>query len=287
MLLKRIYILAETVDQVIGIATNAESVGVYVTGIKEVPLEDRGAVLYLAQSRLDGGEVFVKRSWVRMRRGPFKHDVGLIIDISDSDILQIAVVPRFWDQSVCLPKKRIGQRGRTTERPPQGLLTEEVVRTVFNSEPQPGTSSDTFTFEGDVYLRNGLRIIEAYGIHVAIPVQPHASETYQFTLLGFNTHYITNKSFLRIGDRVKIQSQEARGVDGTVTYLSGDEAWIKPDLDTHKEPLMVHIVDLQRQFPTGTTVAVRIGELAGREGLVLSELGDELVIFDQQAHKEV
>lgn len=278
--------LAETVDQVTGIASNANFMGVNVLGMKVVPWEDRGAVLHLIQSTLESGEVFVRHSWVCMRCGQFRDDVGIILDVADSDVLRVAVVPRFWSQPDRSLRKRVARRERPSGRPPQSLLTEEVARSIFNFNPQPGPTNDSFVFRGDVYLRNGLRIIEAYGIHAAIPVQPHAADVYYFTLLGYDTRYITNKSFIRYGDHIGGVSTEGLHVEGTVTYLSGDDVWITNDRD-HRKGIKLRLADAHRHFSAGTTVVVWLGNETGRKGFVMAEGEDVLILLDERARGEV
>lgn len=275
LLRQRIYLLTKTVDEVNAIAGYASHIGVDVSGIETVPAEERGVILYLSRTEADEETLFRNRSWVTMRHGPFKGDVGLVQDVTDSDVLKVAVVPRFYNGSK-RPQKEATRK----------LMTENTLRTLCGEDPTSGPDTGIFTFKGNTYLRNGLQIIETYGIHSVQACVPNANDAYYYTVLGYDTRYITNKAFLRIGDRTQVISGSLKGTRGVTVAISNETASIEVD-DTETLVVQVHLGDIDRQFDCGTLVVVRIGEYVGQAGFVVSEVGDELCLLDARVREEV
>ena len=252
--------------------------------IKGVPLEDRNKVEQLASDSRALCDVYEPGTWVRMRHGLFKGDIGLVLHVRESDVLTIALLPRYWAPNDLSKGSRKREKRR---RPPQRLLTDAELRTTTEDDVETAGDRGIIKYGKGKYMRSGLRVMEVYGLHATIATIPTASEVEVFTGLGYNTRYITNKTFLNVGDQVRITLNEDRSIAGFARIVEEDHAWIETDVDKHLPLLKVHVKDIERCLSVGTLVAVRIGGDTGRRGYVVSETEEFVVLVDERDATEV
>lgn len=268
----RIYVLARSIVHVLRLVDTVRCPYVDIRNMRSVPDEDRATVLYWSRDDRINERPFTQGTWVRMRRGPFKGEVGLVVCMAESDALTIAM-PRRGLDSGGIGKDRAHKRERKRSR------LREKTKEVHNIEP---TCSQDRLDDA-----SGVQVIQVYGIHAATPVIPSAKEVALFTRLGYNTLSVTNRSLLRIGDPVRVNSNESFVEDGVVKSISGDEACIDASKGRGAQEIRARLCNIERCMPIGSMVLVRIGPYTDRKGFVIGESKNEVIVLDEQDISEV
>lgn len=215
---------------------------------------------------------FEWNSWVRIRHGRYVGDVGQVISSSrDSDEICLAVVPRIWPDG-----SETTVRG--LERPPQGL------RALGHKKLVPGPVSGSFRLRDVVYLSNGLRILNVQGLHFVNNYEPTAHELVFFTMAGVNTLRETNRTLLRVTDRVIIVSGSLKGKDGLVKRMDNESVRIAYSDGSENE---VSMVELERAFNIGDTISCVMGPLNGHSGIVVDVQDREVSFVDSESNETV
>lgn len=257
---------------------------------KYVSNKDKALVMQRLHSQKGSTAVSTVGAWARFRCGLYKNDVGYVWKVLGPDFIQIAVIPRLWDQSISTLKRKLDGNGREMKRAPQMVLSNDVIGSVDTNLIKPGPDESTFRLGNEVYLKLGLRLVDVYAIHAVMAVDPDASEVSVFTELHLNTRRITNKAFLSIGDTVDIVSGNVCGCSGTVKSISNSGLCSIEATEPRYRQITTYMAtldDIDRRFEPGVTVIVQLGPFSGRSGYVVAASSDTLTIVDNLSMLEV
>lgn len=254
--------------------------------IDRVSEEDRLVLSQSLKGKHQLAPTFVVGSWATVRHGQFAGDIARVRAVEEgTDVVDVEVVPRLWERPGKRPRTR-----RRIDRAPKTLFYRELVerRPGFNSNMiQAGKETGSCIINNEEeYLRNGLRVLKIAGLHCLQQCQPNASELELFTIAGVNTLRETNREFLQVKDDVVILRGEFAGKLGCVKWKDDQEARVQ--LYNEKEAsVSFELSQVRRYFRIGDSIAVRIGMVSGRRGMVVEVSETNLTFVDFSTKEEV
>ena len=221
-------------------------------------------------------------TWVRIKRGRYKGDVGYITRVRKNAEVRLLLVPRIHYQE-----------GPTWTRPPQDLFRVDLARAVFGEDKVVRLADDTFLFqekrfEGGLlshsFSRGALTMEGAFPLLEEIELFSQSPRWDARARLKWESDVVA--AALRVDDRVEITEGELKGAVGRVTKKDNDRVEVQPlshflgqrpfDVD-----LRVCLLPSQvrRIFKIGDYIQVRCGNHAGKYGYIVDLPTDRTLEF--------
>lgn len=219
-----------------------------------------------------------QKSWVKVTRGLYRGDIGLVKEINKNDaLLEVLVVPciRFDDK---------GKGKRSRGRPPPALFDVEKVQE-FYGHRQIGHRNSLLVFKKQLYTQGFLQlsIPITHTTTSSVSVTPQIEALYApvFEQWGVTKTPTSNVEH-HTGDNIQFVSGPWAGEHGkvvnvqgdtlTFTLLSGKSATIYQGL----------VEDACKLFSLGDLVEVTTGEHLGSVGYVTGFNGTEAEVFQRR-----
>ena len=215
---------------------------------------------------------FSSGSWVRIKDGLYKGDLGLVrcVDSSDCELLSVMLVPRLH-----LTKSKKRKRGY---RPNPALFDEAEIARIFG--------------EGSVKVRNQFRVFRGRSFYQGLletPFHPtrlsletsHASPHELDPFRG--CEYWTDAGHLlhpiRAGDRILVMAGPLQGCSGFVVEVNHDLATLRfRDESSVRE---VRQREVRKHFVQGDFVQVVEGPNRGAQGFVVDSNDVAVAIYSR------
>eukprot|EP00923_Selenidium_pygospionis_P048444 GHVN01083353.1.p1 GENE.GHVN01083353.1~~GHVN01083353.1.p1 ORF type:complete len:699 (+),score=75.82 GHVN01083353.1:1082-3178(+) len=264
--------------------------GIKFNDIVMVPLKEMSQVFLTGES---DDYVPKKGDWVRVRRGKYKDDVGIIHGVEDQQgKVQVRLVPRIDLEAAIKGGHPFG--GKQKRRPLARLIDREEIESK-GGEVGRGIEHGTFRFNSDLFMEGGfvLKTITINQLVTGSAVKPSLGEMKEFKSLavdedesGFQRLSLqaaqTRAENLAVGDRVLVIAGDLVNITGTVKTIDGDTAEILPN-DTPLSCTTIHLEKskLLKKFSIGETVKIESGLHKGETGLitVLDEAKSQATVF--------
>lgn len=296
----RIYIEANNYSSIQSTCQNL--IDIYTWNITVIPVNECTRLLCMEFSdrRLAIG------TWIRIRRGLYKDDIGLVLrSTSNCDEYTVVVVPRIpMDLDASTPS--YGKRKRTI-RPSPRLFNISQIRSVYKDQPIVERDDGSFDFKGNTY-HNGLLLMDLDSANVE-----RANPLKEDTLIILNSFDSTLEEFrpfvdfdfthndifkpvsvdFHVGDFVKILHGGHNGVCGRVEEVNRDVALIKVELlEPNNDPatndaIAVPVRNIQRHFRIGDDVQILHGMNSGRSGVVIVVDDYQVTLIDDKSTGQV
>lgn len=237
--------------------------------IDMVDVQDRPLLLNMG---LNGLQSSIKcYSWVRIKCGIHKGDLGLVRDIDKHSLMcEVYVVPRFaYD----------GKRKRS-QRPPQALFDVERAERAFKSKVQ--IRNQGRFFRGKVY-RFGLLHTDYHASKLTSEgVNATVEELQHFRSLPDWDCAQEFISPIRVGDKVQVVLGSFKGGWGTTMEIKETSVCLFWKGDEH-DIREVLTRDIRKLFRLGDFVQVLYGPHRGVQGFIVSLEADLVVLYKQNA----
>ena len=195
-------------------------------------------------------------TWVRVRRGVYKRDVGCILRLESSGGVSLLLVPRIKKESSSI-------------RPDPELFNPDVTRDTLASPSDVGPISfPSFTYNG-LQFEHGL-IVKEYDMH-SISTSAVSIPTDSLSRFRFSQHPLILKStfpkpvewIFEEDEKVLIPSS---GKQGTICTVGLDGVEVK--LNNGEDMVKVTWLDIRKVCVTGDYVEVLSGEHKGQKGWI-------------------
>lgn len=273
---------------------------VYLQKITLVPREEMTSVLTISSSATSGAALRRKiqiGSFVRLKRGKYKNDIGQVVELSETsaDSVRIKLVPRL-DYNA--PASQSGafnganKKRAIKQRPPQKL---------FNPKEIPKNASDkTFMKRGsrwqygnDIFDHDGYleRVVRLNAIDY-IGVKPTLEELSKFNAAELSALSIQDASVAdgptpyEAGDRVVVIRGELMNAVGVVKSVT-DKDGIIVDLDEGLRGVSVDRSFLRLFLVVGDSVRVVRGRYIGEQGMITQIKDDVLTMFSSTSMQQI
>ena len=211
-------------------------------------------------------------TWVRIKKGKYKGDVGYIISVRNDVKVLLLLVPRIHYQE-----------GPVWTRPPQDLFYVDLARAVFGEHKVIRLANDTFLFQ-EQRFEGGL-LVHSFR-HEVLEVESAFPLLEEIELFGQSPCWDARArvkweadvvaAALRVGDRVEITEGELEGSVGRVTRKDNDRIEVQPlDHCLEQRRFDIHLrVELlpsqvRRIFKIGDFIRVRCGNHTGQYGYIV------------------
>ncbi|KAF8890597.1 hypothetical protein BD779DRAFT_1469129 [Infundibulicybe gibba] len=247
---------------------------VYPLKIRAVPAEE-------AAGYLNEGNTYspAKPGWVRMSRGRYRGDIGLIHNIHRSLLIDIIVVPRF----TYTPR---GKTKGSSRPPPARFDLDLAIRTGTSKYLRETVEGQKF--RGVTYRRDGYLLLKAVegAEYMWEEATPSHEELMRFLeceeAAGAAREIAVTKHStmsLKAGERVRIDSGNLRGQLALIEDLRFNNQEADIYLITQNLLITVPSSSLRKHFRIGDEVRVMAGPHHGFSGWVIDVLMEELTII--------
>jgi ribosomal protein L24 len=232
--------------------------------IKIVHIKDMPLLLSMERSTIKPS------SWVRIKAGLYKGDLGLVRDVDTlSHLCDVYVVPRL----------AYGTKGKCGNRPPPALFDMERVERVFNSKVE--IRNQALLFEEKLYLF-GMYVAEFHMLKLTSEgVNVTHEELQHFQHLPEWEEAREFISPLKVGDRVRVVSGLFKGGWGITSEIKQTSLCLIWE-DNQQDAREVLIRDVRKLFHLGDFVQILYGPNRGDEGFVVHLHGEVVVIYKRR-----
>ncbi|KAG1717580.1 hypothetical protein EDD22DRAFT_964626 [Suillus occidentalis] len=220
-------------------------------------------------------------SWVRIKHGKYKGDIGYVFDPDQSNLFVTVLIP-LREFPYDMPQGSVALLDRSR------LPNDSAVSEILRDGDVVGHSYKGQRYYGGLLLKNCHRHL------VELVASPHADEIRLHVQSGWDKAFVKNTiaafsmQFLHKGDAVRVIKGEVCSEIGTVisTHHAAGTVSLEFDLDGHRQGMDVRLQDIERVFWVGDSVRVVAGSYLGVEGHIVQATGD---IFDvcQEVSQEV
>jgi transcription elongation factor SPT5 len=195
-------------------------------------------------------------SWVRVKRGVYRGDLGLVSDVNEATLsCSVLVVPRI----------HIGRKRKRGVRPPQVSFDPEAIREAFGQDAVEKRNR-LYIFKGGIY-DDGLLEMDTHMTDLSIEglnaTEEELEPFRQSRLWGMSNTFI---SPIRVGDRVRVVSGTFVGIVGEIVEVLSMTVQIKWGAN---DAIEVLTCDVRKAFEIGDFVQVIRGIDRGLEGFLL------------------
>lgn len=220
-------------------------------------------------------------SWVRIKHGKYKGDIGYVFDPDQSNLFVMVLIP-LREFPYDMPQGSVALLDRSR------LPNDSAVSEILRDGDVVGHSYKGQRYYGGLLLKNCHRYL------VELVASPHADEIRLHVQSGWDKAFVKktiaafSMQFLHKGDAVRVIKGEVCPEIGTVisTHHAAGTVSLEFNLDSHRQEMDVRLQDIERVFWVGDSVRVVAGSYLGVEGHIVQATGD---IFDvcQEVSQEV
>lgn len=251
-----------------------------------VPPSEIAQILQLRRRKKAVQPITSSGKWVRIKGGLYDEDIGLVQRVyrEDSDSVkrfEILVVPRIDIDDNPYTNDPLNSRSFTEPGRPHPRLVRfaEVQKRVGKGNVHG--AEDDFTVFGEKF-RHSLHVVSKPKSECSLVQCPSANELEHFSTVRINTTAATNRSFLRVMDRVRVFKGTFQGCKGVVELLGDTHATLLldggPEASTGQFRDQVAYDEFERVFEAGDLVEIMLGPHAGKTGMIVSNSSDSLEI---------
>lgn len=234
------------------------------TQIKLVPHNNMTEVLSMRRLPRPRPQTWLRLLGNTKKSRHYKGDIALVVEVTNSNLLELWVIPRLEFDST----------SNSVDRPPARLFSVEGARKSFGStrirtRRYKSTDKTTFTFDGSEFSTQGYLILTRQEMYVcqAGEAVPTAQEFELFSgceaLLGETvkrTRARIQQATLAVHDRVKVVMGAFRGLLGSVASLHVDDHEVDVFLPSHEIVERVRVSEVIKEFRVGDRVKVNAGK---------------------------
>jgi len=259
-----------------------------------VPIKEMVDVLKVVRDAVG----FKKGQWVRLKRGPYKDDLGQIEYIDEAGKqVQLKLVPRI-DYSRARGALRpaggpdAAKRKKTQQRPRPLLFDKDKVRAIGGDISNDG---DFMIFESNKYTRAGfLCKFFANSAVLVEGVRPSLGELEKFEggcTEGLELELPAGQqeaaTAFTAGDMVEVVEGELANLHGKVLAIEGTKVTILPRHEELKDPLEFQSTELRKYFRQGDHVKLTAGRHEGDTGLIVRVEEQGVVLLSDVTMHEI
>ncbi|KAE9549394.1 hypothetical protein FO519_007402 [Halicephalobus sp. NKZ332] len=234
-------------------------------------------------------------SYVRVKRAMFKDDLAQVDDIDrGGNEVMLKLVPRIDYTRLRGPLRgQEEERGITRRkgRPPPGLFNSDKIRAIGGDFTKDG---DFYIFEGNRYRNGFLYKYFKMDQIVVDGVKPAVSELELFNEGSneFKGELSVGKDFAKFhnfapGDNVEVTEGELLNLQGRITNIEGDIAYIKPNHSELKDIVTVNLREIRKSFKIGDHVLVIDGHFKGDTGIIVRVEENLIILISDINNEEV
>jgi len=234
-------------------------------------------------------------SYVRVKRAMFKDDLAQVDDIDrGGNEVMLKLVPRIDYTRLRGPLRgQEEERGITRRkgRPPAALFNPDKIRSIGGDFTKDG---DFYIFEGNRYRNGFLYKYFKMDQIVVDGVKPTVSELELFNEGSneFKGELSIGKDFAKFhnfapGDNVEVTEGELLNLQGKITNIDGDIAYIKPNHSELKEIVTVNLREIRKSFKIGDHVLVIDGHFKGDTGIIVRVEENLIILISDINNEEV
>lgn len=233
-------------------------------------------------------------SWVRIKGGLYRNDLGLLECSYSNGECDVLLVPRI--------------RSERRRRPRPSLLSLSQAVHIGGDDAVRKRSEDSTSFKfRSMCIKNRLLSLHVGRIKVRSALPRGMSEVSPFVeaLLessDLNLYQFVSKTvqdiktqdlstLFRIGDRVRVEGGSFATLIGYVRRVEDVHAlvdFLPSDINTHApQSVEIPLSDLRRVFQTGDSIRVIYGRDKGRKGHIVRVDGHSLTFLDLEARQQI
>ncbi|XP_071182024.1 transcription elongation factor SPT5-like isoform X2 [Mytilus edulis] len=238
------------------------------------------------------------RSWVRLKRGVFKDDLGQVDFVEPAqNYVHLKLIPRIdYTKPRGFAKTKDNnqaEKRKKKRRPAQKLFDPDAIRGIGGEITQDG---DFLVFENNRYSRKGFLfknfIMSAI---IAEGVKPTLNELEKFEDQpdGVDVELIQEKPAGEVthnfipGDVVEVSEGELVHLQGKIISIDGNKITMLPKHEDLKDPLEFQANELKKHFKMGDHVKVIQGRFEGDTGLIVRVEDNMVVLFSDLTMHEL
>jgi len=282
----RIFIESKTFQDVIGAISGISQL--HSAGVKLVAPDNMTSVLSMQSTPRPCPQGWVRILGNTKKLRPYKGDIALVVETTNSNLMQLWLVPRV----------QIGAMEEPLDRPLARLLDVEGIKSCPGSECVRGTEG-TVVFNNKEFSTQGYLVLRKQEMHVCYAREgiPTVEELEAF--LGCEallpqtvakTRRRIEQTQLALHDRVKFIIGTFRGLLGMVVSLCGVEVDIY--LPSHDVIERVGLSEVVKHFKVGDRVKVKagsdeVGASVVKLGWVTKVEASEITVLDTADGSEV
>jgi len=238
-----------------------------------------------------------KGQWVRLKRGPYKDDLGQVVYINEAGReVQLKLVPRIDYSRARGALRPAGaepaKRKKPGQRPRPMLFDKDKVRAIGGEITNDG---DFMVFESNKYCRQGFLIKFFANSAVLVEgVRPTLSELEKFEgecTEGLELELPAGQqeaaTAFTAGDMVEVVEGELANLQGKVLAIEGTKVTILPRHEELKDPLEFQSSELRKYFRQGDHVKLTAGRHEGDTGLIVRVEEQGVVLLSDVTMHEI
>lgn len=266
----------------------------------------------------NGGPEMKEGSWVRItRRGLYKRDIAQVLNVSrNGETVTVRVVPRVrrsakkkpetkrarTNNATCVKAQRFrmfdarrilnANNIRATEKGFK-ILDREIVEDPGEEFEEFGFLIKTLSHHEVEWCKPTMddiqQFIDASAEKMAneVIVNANASDADVFRAGNINIDNISIPSLLRKGNIVRGTKGDIEGIEAKVLEGHNDNT-VRVELnDLHRTRVDWNTSEVARVFDIGEAVEVKLGVCAGRQGIVVKQIGDEVEMQEEKTENQV
>ncbi len=280
----RIFVEADTSQQVFEAAAGISEL--MPTKMRLVPNEKMTEVLSMKSSPRPKSQGWVRLLGNTKKLRPYKGDLALVVDVSNSSLVQLWLIPRIqYNDDEDLPHTRPSQQLFNAEGA-RLSLGDQAVRKKKGKGRSLIFRENEFTSQGYLVLsRKELDICEE-GEALPTPQELEGFSGCEALLPStlIETRKRIESSKVEINNRVKVLRGPFRFLLGKVASLAGDE--VEVHLPSQDLMMRVKVWELAREFRVGDRVSAQVGNHQ-MIGWVTMVSDSHLSVFDVAKWSEV
>ncbi|KAG0701736.1 hypothetical protein DFH29DRAFT_999924 [Suillus ampliporus] len=222
-------------------------------------------------------------SWVRIKNGKYKGDIGYVFDSNQSNLFVAVLIPPC-DFPYPMPRGSVALLDRSL------LLNGKPVSNIIRDEEVVG-----FSYNGEQYFM-GLLLKKFHCYLLDLIAFPPADDILLYQRSGWDkplvkkTLVVFSMQFLRIGDAARMVHGEVQSEIGTVVSIdhsSGGSVPLEFTFDGHQKEVEAHLQDVEHVFWVGDAVQVVAGSYLGLEGHIVQMDGELFHICQEVSMEQV
>ena len=208
-------------------------------------------------------------SWVHVKRGLYKGDLGLVEGYDSSESCSVLLVPRLT-----MSRKR-----KLKFRPPKALFDEVAARNVFG-EKAVEVRNQLRMFRKQMFS-GGFLIMQCELAQLSLETaQPSQDELELFRLCEYWAQPSSSTSPLQAGDRILIRYGTLQGSSGFV--VEANKSTVRFSLSDNKTAVCeVQAREVRKNFAPGDFVEVLEGPERGATGFVVDTNDVSIAIYSR------
>lgn len=238
--------------------------------VRRLPFDEHSEILKLSEQQQNETDTFSPKnwSWVRFTAGTYVNDIGLVHEQSGASSWIVFVVPRIHSRFSIA----------TSQRPPKRFLSTKQLKDAFPDDAILDKGNGEYSFRGDHFVE-GFLLVNVTDPTTITSASPDIDEAIFFTYMS-NAEKFFNDPFLRINDRVLIQTGEYQGLTGNIESFNDFACQVRTDCSQQGiRRVNIPRTQITRIFEIGDAVELKLGLFKGTYGIVCSQTDGVLCIY--------